>query len=296
MGNDVVDVRGRQPRVGEDLLGKVDHRPDGGLENLVSLHRHAGSARGDPEHLGAFAVGGEPETRGRDVFRARKDHRAGSVAEEDAGFPVGIIGDFRQHVRADDEEVIRLAGGEERVRGGPSVVEPAASRVQVVGEGVPRAEFRLHERRRGGHRRIRGAGRDEDSVEGRGVEGSRFERAAGGCRREFGSRFVRAGEMARLDAGHLPNPLGRKALDRLAGFPLEFAAEFGVRHHAFRERGPGAGDARAGDGHGWTPGFAPAGATAFSRRSAIFASRASCARMSEFRTASLSLRPWAMKT
>ena len=105
--------RGRRQRPGREPVGLAALHPDVVLAagDRLGRRRALRAAGRQPDHVGALRLGrhldAEPAAR---LVRRRQHDRAGAVAEQDAGVPVGVVEEAGQQLRADDEDVLRHPG------------------------------------------------------------------------------------------------------------------------------------------------------------------------------------------
>ena len=141
----------------------------------------------------------------------------GSVGEEDRRVAVGPVGDARQGVGADQEDLLG-PHGDHAVGCHEAVDEPAARRVHVERAAVE-AEFALHDRTTRGDGLVGRGGRQDETVDLARVEAGHRDRLRAGLDAELHGG---AADVTLLDAGAIADPL-------VAG--LEHAFEVLVREH-----------------------------------------------------------------
>ena len=105
VGHEPVDVLQTQAGLLQQGVDTVGHRLYGEAEDLLSVHVDVG-----PLGAGALdedGLGIPPGAQGAGVGAVRQGHhrRAGAVAEEDAGAPVGEVGDAAEGLPPDDQGV-----------------------------------------------------------------------------------------------------------------------------------------------------------------------------------------------
>ena len=216
------------------------------LHVLLALFVHLGR-----EGLGAAAAGDVEDVRLRpvgvqmcgkeSVSLARlghQDHRAGGVAEEDAGVAVAPVHDPGQQFGPDDQDRPGAAALDEAVGDGQRVERPGAGRADVEAGGFGRADLGLDEH---GRRRERHVGRDraaDDHVEVFGLDPGHLQRLPARRGSHVAGRFAGRRQPALADAGPLADP-GVAGLDAVQFHHIV------VGHHLLGEVGAGADDSRA---------------------------------------------------
>src|SRR5699024_2987349 len=118
----------------------------------VDVAGAAGVDAGDVQHA-AVAPAAHHGGQGGVVLPPSDDGRARPVPAQDAGGPVGKVGDPAQHLAPDDQTVFALAGGQQSFGGVQAVDKAGAGRVQVKADGVlGQAQLLLQDAGgRGGH-------------------------------------------------------------------------------------------------------------------------------------------------
>jgi len=167
----------------------------------------------------------------------RHQHRPGAVAEEHAGRAVGPVGDAREGVGADDQDIAVGAVLDELSRGSQRRDEARAPEQEVEGGGVLCAEISLDEagRCREEHVRRDGGHNDEAHILSAGarVRETRLRGPGGQVR----GRFLGGGQVPRPNAGALDDPLVT-GLQLGAGFKLgvgeDALGEVGAQPHQAR--------------------------------------------------------------
>ncbi len=138
-----------------DLLGlahrELEHRLPVLLDVVQTLidrlvrRRLQAAARGHAERGAAAAVDLVLEVQNLRAARLgrRHHHRAGAVAEDDAGRAILVVDDARHHVRADHQHVLVRAARHELARRRQRIGERGTGRAQVETPGVVRADLVL---------------------------------------------------------------------------------------------------------------------------------------------------------
>ena len=135
-------------RVGEDLLAA--HREV--VVGRVARRRLLGAAGPDGDDVGQGAVAAElhPADRaGLGGVPGAQDHRAGPVAEQDTGGPVGRVDDGAERLGPDHQGLLGGPGGDQARRHGQRVQEPGAHGRHVEGRQAGEAQP-VRDQRRGG--------------------------------------------------------------------------------------------------------------------------------------------------
>ena len=136
-----------------------------------------------------------------------QDDGARAVAEEDAGVAVLPVDDGGELFRADDENGVVDAGGDELVGGDERVKEAGTGGADVIGGGAGGADLALDMAGGGGEGGVGCAGGDDDQVDGLGVNAGLLDRLLGGAGAHVGSAFTLVGNASFADAGAGHDPL-----------------------------------------------------------------------------------------
>ena len=134
-------------------------------------------------------------------------HRAGAVAEEHAGAAVAPVEDAREHLGADHQRALRLAGTDEIVGGGEAVDEAAAHGLHVECRLAFDAKLRLQQARRARENIVRRRRRNDDEVQLICPRIGRLQRLAARLEREVARALGFVGDPPLADAGALTDPL-----------------------------------------------------------------------------------------
>ncbi len=179
------------------------------------------------------SVGARADGENPGLVRGLEDDRTGPVAEEDAGAPVLVVGDAREHFSAHDERPLGASSDDHRFGKAESVDEARAGRLEAEGHARSGADPLLEEHPHVGKHEIGGGRPDDDEVETAGFEPGGLEGSA--CRplAHVEGRLPGGHDVATLDARAFADP-GVVCVDE----PLEM----GVVEDTF-------GDVAAGSGH-----------------------------------------------
>src|SRR5262245_20734590 len=222
VGNEEVQVGGGEPVAPEDRLGALHEHPHGDLEDVVALHlrivhprvdrlarrRVTRAAAGHVEQLPVLAVGVEVGIDDPGVALAGLQHGgARGVGQQDAGAPVGEVGDPGQALGADAEHPAVLPGLDELGADGEAVDGSRARGQHVDRAGAPAAETMLQDVGGGGEEHV-GRGRaHDDEVDVLGHEVRVLERLLRRPEREIGGGLALVDDVALADARPLHDPL-----------------------------------------------------------------------------------------
>ena len=174
-----VDVVDRGAAFRQNGLRRCHEHACGELEHLAAVHhdvvrtvghrlgrRRLPRAAGGQRQVGsARTVGAELEAEEAALGHTLHHNRAGAVAEEDAGRAVAPVHEFREHVAADDERLLRQPGRDHAVRLGDRVHEAGTPGGEVVGGRVPGAEPVGEQGAGGRERHVRSDRRDDQQVD-----------------------------------------------------------------------------------------------------------------------------------
>ena len=244
MRHQPVDVLPFEPVRREGLVHDATERPDRPPEHLVALHSGPRRAlRGvvvsvlyaalDIQEPLATAVGMQMGAHHARLGRRLENHRARTVAEQDAGPAVVPVKQARVHVGADYERAVRAPRPDELFRDTEGVDETRTHCLDVECGAALGSETRLQPARGGRVDPIRGGGTDHDEVEVGSGEPGRFEGPARRSLREIARRLPGSGDTPLPDSGPLTDPrVGR----------IDGLRELVVGEHPLGEIAPGAGD------------------------------------------------------
>jgi len=149
-------------------------------------------------------VGGQEMARV--VLAGFQHHRAGAVAEENAGFALVPVQNPGKGLGADHQRASRLAGADKIVRHGKRIDEPGADRLDIECGALRHAQPGLDSRCRGGEGPVGRRGGEHDQVKFAGVPSGGSERAPRCFEREVRGLFIRRRDPALADAGAFADP------------------------------------------------------------------------------------------
>ena len=171
--------RGRRERPRREPVRLLALHPDVVLaaRDRLGRRRALRPARRQPDHVRALRLGrqldAEPAAR---LVRRRQHDRAGPVAEQDAGVPVGVVEEAGQQLRADDQDVLRQPARDVGVRRRVGVDEAGAGRRDVHRGRRRVADRLLDQGGRRGHPVVGRERREQDQVDLVGLEAGRADR------------------------------------------------------------------------------------------------------------------------
>ena len=202
--------RGRRQRPGREPVGLLALHPDEVLAagDGLGRRRALGPAGRQPDHVRALRLGRHLDAEAAaGLVRGGQHDRAGPVAEQDAGVPVGVVEEPGQQLGADDQDVPGHAAGDVRLRGGIGVDEAGAGRGHVHRRRARVADGLLDQRRRRGHPVVGRQGGEEDEVDLVGVDAGRPDRPQRGDRRHRRGRLVGGRDASLADPRPRHDPL-----------------------------------------------------------------------------------------
>ena len=215
-------VVGRETVAGQDALGGLREHPHGHLEDVAAPHlrvvhplvdrvvsgRVTRAAGRLVQQLPVLAVGVQVDVDDAAVLVGRLQHGgAGGVGQQDAGPPVGEVGDLRQRLGADAEHATVLAGLHELGAGRQAVHRARAGGQQVDRAGPAAAEPVLDDVADRGKDHVRRGRADRDELDVLGDQVGALQRLLGGLHREIGGGLAVVGDAPLADAGTLHDPL-----------------------------------------------------------------------------------------
>src|SRR6266566_5925734 len=210
--------------------------------------RHAAAAGADLEQPGSRAVAAEvPREDARPVVGgATEDGGGGAVAEEDGCRPVVGVDDAAEDLGPDDQDVIEVAGGQERRADNEHVDEAGAPRAEVE-RATAKPEALADERTGVGDRLLGAGGGHDEQVDRVGWDPGILDGRRAGVDGERCGRVRRRGDVPLPNAGALDDPRVR-GVDALLhlGIRDEFlgngrppAADAGPHRYATRSQATG---------------------------------------------------------
>ena len=228
--------RGRGEGPGGEAIGLAPLHPDEMLAAPDGLRRRrALCATGrQPDHVGTLRLGGELDAEpAAGLGRRRQDDRAGPVAEQDAGVPVGVVEEPGEQLGADHEDVAGHPAGDVGLGHGVGVDEAGAGRRDVHREGLGVADRLLDQRRGRRHPVVRGERRQQDDVDVVGLQPGHCDGLLPRHGRHRCSRLVGRRDTSLADPGPGADPfVGR----------VDHLLEVGVGQDAGRGVAPPTGD------------------------------------------------------
>jgi hypothetical protein len=200
---------------------------------LAGLLVTAGYTGRHPQQFLVAAVGAQPAVDDARFVRRFQHHRAGAVAEQDAGTAILPVDDAGEGVRSDHQRPPRRPVRMKRSGDVHGVDEAGADRLHVEGGAAVTTQTMLQLSGDAGKNMIRRGGAQDDQIDSARLQPRRLQRSAGRLFGQIAGRLIGCGDMALLDSGALDDPVCR-GVDQLF--------EIGVCQHFFRQVAAGSND------------------------------------------------------
>ena len=187
-------------------------------KNFLASHaQHARAASGtsaafDRQNIPMPAIGVQmgrkqaPILVGAGALTGAQQHGPGAVAKQHAGTAIGPIQDTGIDLSADHQHVAGMARAHHRFSNGKPIDETGTRRGDVKGKAGASADLGLHARGGGGKAGIGRGGGNDNAIYLRRRQASIGQGSARGGGSQIRSRFVRRGDMAKLDPCAFLNP------------------------------------------------------------------------------------------
>jgi len=237
MRDQPVHVSDRHIIGGQNLFGDVLEGGDRHLEDFATAHFHksgvlagliitAGHACRDPQQFLVTAISAQATVNDTGFIRRCQHHRAGAVAEQDAGATIRPVNDAGKGVRPHHQRPLRRAGADEAMGDIQSVDETGAHCLHIKGGAAMATQPMLQLGGDAGKDMIGRGGAQDNQVNITRFEARCCQRPTGGLFGQIAGGFPRRSDVALLDAGAFDDPMGR-------GLDLLF--EIGVGQDFFRQ-------------------------------------------------------------
>ena len=211
MEDKAVHIRRREARILQHLADAAGHRLHGEAEHRLPLHVDVGGGAGvDAGGVEDLVVAPAAQHRvdGGVILPPLHHGRGGSVPKEDAGAPVGVVGDPAEDLGPQDKAHLPRRGGEQALGGVEGVDKSGAGGVQVEADGVLlKAQLPLQDAGRGGIQMVPGEGGHQAHPHVRRVDVPLLQGLPGRGQAQLGVGLPLSADMPGVDAGAGGDPL-----------------------------------------------------------------------------------------